>query len=129
MLLSTKAKTVNGAPVISQWARILAMTRIISGYGDKRICSSDPSSISERNILSREILAASTAATQTMAAACCSNTAFCGPSANGNKVTTIRKNNNGFSRSLICRNPSFKSRSRITLNAFVADITGPSPLC
>ena len=101
---------------------ILANTRTVKGCELKSICSSEPSSKSERNRLSSDNIAASNADTQITPGAIACNNFGCAPTPRGNKVTTKIKKNTGLATSALRRRARIKSRRIIAKKAVIYTI-------
>ncbi|EDN68050.1 hypothetical protein BGP_3285 [Beggiatoa sp. PS] len=97
--LKKGANTMSGKPVISQCANTFANTSNGKECADKVICSKEPSSKSERNRLSSDNIAANKAVTQITPGAIPCKSLDSGEMPNGNRLTTIIKNNNGLANS------------------------------
>ena len=109
---------IKGIPKVIQCAVIFADTRSVSGYRARVNCSIEPSSKSDRKIVSSDSDVANNAVTQIIHDVSLFNNSESDPNANGNKTITIIKNINGLTSSDLLRKASVKSRCRITKKMF-----------
>src|SRR5690606_20106346 len=96
---SRGASSTSAKPLNSQCASTLANTRRGRGCDERTHCSSEPSSKSLRKSPSSESSTANSAATQTSPGERVCNNCVSGPTASGNRATTMAKKTSGFARS------------------------------